>query len=158
MAVTGLRECWGPPWNRPLPSAVIWVLWSSMEFTKMQTQPLTCFLTMGSPRLWTVPEAEMRDAPLSGLDLFEGPPWSCDSTEGYVWSWWGQGWGGCWWPVLPISCYVVVWPVPWPWAVLIFVGLCCSWDHVDVGDLCYLPETVVLAVWVPVTTEGQVWV
>lgn len=35
--------------------------------------------------------------------------------------------------------------VVWPWAVLIFVGLCCSWDHVDVGDLCYLPETVVLS-------------
>lgn len=55
-----------------------------MAFTKTQTQLLACSLAMGSPRLWAVPEAEMRNTSLSGLDLLEGPPWFCDAAEGHV--------------------------------------------------------------------------
>lgn len=32
-----------------------------------------------------------------------------------------------------------------PGAVLVSVGLCSSWDPVDVGGVCYPPEAVVLS-------------
>lgn len=90
-----------------------------MEFTKTQTQPLTCSLAVGSLRLWAVPEAEMRKASLSGLDLREGPPRSCDVDEDYVWvsgpdGARDQGPGARWWPVSHLMlCGYLVCAMAW---------------------------------------------
>lgn len=103
-----------------------------------------------------MPEAEMRNASLSGLDLLEGLPWSCDEAEGHVWVSGPDGVrgqvdvGGLVLHLMPygyLVCATAWGHADFCWAVL-FQGPC------ECGCLCYSPETG--ADWVPATTKGQV--